>query len=391
VCRSVGCRAYDPAVPPSTLAYVTPEVLRWARESIGLELEEAAELMKAPATRLAAAESGEGRLTMRQAERAAKVYDRPLATLYLPSPPQEEPQEAQFRRLPGAPAPPWPPAMQVLARRIRERQDAAAELYDVLDEPPPWPEAVSRFAVDRHLLATVTRRELGVTFAEQTSWRDYQGYAPLRAWVDAVEALGVLVMQDGSLSVDDMRGFAAPDAAVPAIVVNTNDDPRARAFTVVHELGHLLLAALGEPTGPETEEWCDDFAGEVILPKHWLARELERLGTPEPLALVDELAVRFGITPYAAAVRLARTELLDRRIAGTVIEQIRDRAPRTRGSGGNYYRTMTTRLGPAFIRLVLGAAEANAVPLSNAAGLLGVKVNNFGRLRETVESRAVFE
>ena len=52
---------------------------------------------------------------------------------------------------------------------------------------------------------------------------------------------------------------------------------------------------------------------------------------------------------------------------------------------------MTTRLGPGFIRLVLGAAEANAVPLSNAAGLLGVKVNNFGRLRETIESRAAFE
>ncbi|HEX2105600.1 MAG TPA: hypothetical protein VHF51_18245 [Solirubrobacteraceae bacterium] len=38
-------------MPPSTLAYLTREVLRWARESIGLELEEAAELMKAPAAR----------------------------------------------------------------------------------------------------------------------------------------------------------------------------------------------------------------------------------------------------------------------------------------------------------------------------------------------------
>ena len=79
-------------------------------------------------------------------------------------------------------------------------------------------------------------------------------------------------MQDGNLSVEEMRGFAAPDDSVPAIVVNTNDDPRARAFTVVHELGHLLLAALGEPTGAETEAWCDDFAGEVILPRHWLER-----------------------------------------------------------------------------------------------------------------------
>jgi Zn-dependent peptidase ImmA (M78 family) len=281
--------------------------------------------------------------------------------------------------------------MQVLARRVRERQDAAAELYEVREEPPPWPDAVRRFLVDRHLLATMTRQELGVTFDEQTSWRDYQGYAPLRAWIDAVEALGILVMQDGSLSVDEMRGFAAPHPSVPAIVVNTNDDPRARAFTVVHELGHLLLAALGEATGRATEDWCDDFAGEVILPKHWLERELARLDRSDALAFVDEVALRFGITPLAAAVRLGRTGLFDRRIVGVVIERIRDRPARTRGKGGDYYRTMTTRLGPAFIRLVLGAAEANVVPLSNAAGLLGVKVNNFGRLRQVVESRAVFE
>ena len=159
----------------STPAYVTPQVLRWARESLGLELEEAATLIKAPAERLALAEAGEGHLTLRQAERAAKVYDRTLATLFLPDPPEEEPQDAQFRRLPGAPAPPWPPAMQVLARRVRARQDAAAELYDLLEESPPWLDAVSRFAVDRPLLATITRQELGVTFDEQTSWRDYQG------------------------------------------------------------------------------------------------------------------------------------------------------------------------------------------------------------------------
>jgi hypothetical protein len=68
----------------------------------------------------------------------------------------------------------------------------------------------ARLLVDRHLLATVVRQELGVTLDEQKSWRDYHGYAPLRAWVDAVESLGVLVMQDGSMAVEDLRGFAAP-------------------------------------------------------------------------------------------------------------------------------------------------------------------------------------
>ncbi|MGH3064228.1 MAG: ImmA/IrrE family metallo-endopeptidase [Gaiellaceae bacterium] len=96
------------------------------------------------------------------------------------------------------------------------------------------------------------RRLLGVALAEQKSWRDTSGYRPLREWVDATQALGAVVMQDGSLEVDDMRGFASP-GDVPAIVVNTNDDPRARAFTIVHQLGQLLRAHAGRPTGPTTE------------------------------------------------------------------------------------------------------------------------------------------
>ena len=124
------------ASPP---AHLEPSVLRWARESFGLSLEEAAAKVQTTPGRLALAEGGEGHLTMRQAERAAKTYERPLAALFAPEPPVEEPQEAQFRRLPGAPEPPWPSAMIGLARRVRERQEAAAELLELVDEEPAWP------------------------------------------------------------------------------------------------------------------------------------------------------------------------------------------------------------------------------------------------------------
>ncbi len=95
---------------------------------------------------------------------------------------------------------------------------------------------------------------------QQARWADPVGYTALRAWVDAVESQEALVMQDGGLPVDLVRGFASPHADVPVIVVNTNDDPRARAFTVIHEFGHLVLAATGATVGPETEPWCNQFA-----------------------------------------------------------------------------------------------------------------------------------
>ena len=105
----------------STLAHVTPDVLRWARESVGYELDDAAARIHVKPEKLKDAEEGGQKLTLRQAERAASVYERPLAVLFMPEPPTEDEQEAQFRRLPGTPTPPWPPEMNLLARRVRER------------------------------------------------------------------------------------------------------------------------------------------------------------------------------------------------------------------------------------------------------------------------------
>lgn len=369
---------------------MTPEVLRWARESVGYSAQEAASKLGIFTWQLEAAEDGIELLTLPQVEQAAELYDRPLAALFRPSPPHEEPPEAQFRRLPGAPEPPWPPEMHRLARRVRQRQAAADELYDLLDETPPWPETARQLSrVGHDDLATVARRRLGISVDEQASWQDSSGYAPLRAWVDAVEAQGVLVMQDGSMPLATMRGFASMHDSVPAVIVNTKDDPRARAFSIIHELGHLALAATGALVGSHTEAWCNEFAGDVLMPLDAL-REALVMSDGTDLELTGAVALRFGVTPLAAAVRIARAGLVGRDRASQLIAALRRRPRRERSPGGNYYRNKITWLGPAFARLVLEAADAQALTLSNAAGLLEAKVDHFQKLRETLDRRAEF-
>lgn len=374
----------------STRAVVTPSALRWARESVGYTIEEAAGRIGVRAERLEQAERGDHLLTMRQAEAAARAYDRPLAALFVPEPPQEEPVETQFRRLPGAPPPPWPPEMRLLTRRVRERQDAAVELYDLLEETPPWADVEIRYAEEPEELARSVRNRLGILLRDQRSWQDRSGYRPLREWVDAVEALGVLVMQDGALSVDRMRGFASTHERVPAIVVNTNDDPRARAFTVVHELGHLLRARAGRATGAGTESWCDDFAAGVLAPRDDFTRDFQTTARLRPLPeAVDGLALDYGVTPYAAAVRASRLRLAPEPELDAVIDEIRRRgegAVRT-SAGGDYYRTKITRLGPAFVELVFAALDTQALSHAVASGLLRAKVNHLPALRERLASR----
>lgn len=67
-----------------TRAYVTPAALRWARESIGFEIDEAANRVGVKPERLEQAERGEWQLTLRQAEEAARLYQRLFAALFVP-------------------------------------------------------------------------------------------------------------------------------------------------------------------------------------------------------------------------------------------------------------------------------------------------------------------
>lgn len=370
----------------SPLAQVNPAALRWARESLGFTLEDAAKRLHLKPRLLWLAEEGEDHLTMRQAEAAARLYERPVAALFLPDPPQEESPEAQFRRLPGAPEPPWPPEMRSLARRVQERQDEAVELLDILDEQPAWPRADIPLRDDPSEVAAHVRELVDLDLDEQRSWRDTSGYTPMRAWVDAVESLGVMVIQDGTLPIDLMRGFAAKHDTVPAVVVNTQDDARARAFTVMHELGHLILGNAGRPNSA-TEMWCNDFAGAVIAPPTDFAADFRNARRASFVETIDEVALRYGITPMAAAVRVARLRLASQDDVDQAIEEIRHRPYRQKGDGGNYYRTMIGRLSPSFIDLVFTALDSQAISYPAASGLLGVKVNNFETLRTYLDER----
>jgi len=367
---------------PKTYAHIVPAVLTWARESAGLDAEEAARKIAMPAPKLVRAEAGEVLLTLRQAEEAARVYQRPLAVLFLPRPPDEEAPEAQFRRLPGAPALPWSAEMRLLARRITERQEIADSIYDELDEAPPWLGFPVEYVASASALAAKTRHGLGVELSEQKSWRDRAGFLPLKSWRAAVEATGVLVMQDGSMPVTMMRGFAATHPRVPAIVLNTKDDPRARVFTLIHELGHLLRSRAAISTGPGDEKWCDEFASALLMPEASWRQDLAgaSFGNRDLVDVIDDIALMYGVTPAAALVRSARLELASRSEVARVRATLEKRGPKGSAGGGDHFTNVLSRVGPSFARLVFDGLDANAISAASASRLLGSRVDGFGEL-----------
>jgi Zn-dependent peptidase ImmA (M78 family) len=111
-------------------------------------------------------------------------------------------------------------------------------------------------------------------------------------------------------------------------------------------------------------------------------------GGRDLLALADEVALTFGVTPRAVAIRARRLELVSRAQLTELLRRLDARA--TSGAaagGGNYYWNRIAQLGPSFVRLVLTALDSQALTYPRASGLLGVKLNNFGTLRDYMTRR----
>lgn len=261
-------------------ANVRGHVLRWARESAGFDTTTVARRLKVKPGTLAVWEESGTSFSVVRLRQVANVYKRPIAALLLANPPAEPATPADFRTVPESERRPLSPRTILALRRARRVQRLARELASTMGH-------VARPEFDRISLsdapdvaAGAVRRALGITFDEQRSWKSAS--EALLRWSHAVEQRGVLVLQ-GSMAVEELRGVSFGDTEPPAILLNTKDAPTARCFSLFHELGHLLLASPGmcdllsagsNWTAPadhgkvrQIESFCNRFAGSVLVPE----------------------------------------------------------------------------------------------------------------------------
>jgi len=147
----------------------------------------------------------------------------------------------------------------------------------MIEEPTPWlawRERVAEASAQWHQVGAVMRWVAG-----ELAVACPRGVPATHRWA----ATGVTVR------LARMRGRGRCDLSeeAPIVQINRVDNRYAQHFTVAHEIGHLLLAALPTDRRPklshrEEEELCDDFARRVIVPPDELADALAgEMPTPE--------------------------------------------------------------------------------------------------------------
>lgn len=384
-------------MPATELAPVNPKVLAWARTEGGWSPEQVAKTLHVKPERVVAWEQGARKPTFRQIENLARFFHRPLSVFFQPAPPELPPLAAEYRRLPGVEVGAESPALRLAIRQMLNRRALALDLLQELGEGVRLFDLVAHLNESPSAVGARLRAALGVSVESQLAWaNEWQAW---REWREAAEAAGVLVFQFAKVTLEEARGLSLLDWPLPVVGINAKERlPEAKAFTLMHELVHLMLVRGHEEQPALTErrsaaEWsaverfAETAASHALVPEEALQQAVGPARATDQawgIAEVQRLARRFRITPLALATRLRESGFMSwQRYHEWRAEWAEYVAslPKRVGGFATPAEKAVGRAGRPFVKLVLEALDANRITSVDAARYLDLKFQHFDQLR----------
>jgi Zn-dependent peptidase ImmA (M78 family) len=338
-------------------------------------------------------------LTFNQLAKIAKYFGRGVL-FFLETGPIEANQlhTPDFRTFANQ-KPELSPKVKVLIERAEWQRAVFRSLREDLEndggtqfDPPAFPENNAREA------ARIAREWLGLHY-ENT----------FDAYRAAVEAHGILVFRSNGYSgkwqiarESPILGFGLYDPDFPLILVKKVETETRQTFTLMHELGHLLLQRtssiddehdLRSPEGHERD--ANRFAGFLLVPDEFLARIRDE-NRPTDVSRYDAwLAPQrnsWGVSGEVILRRLLDAGRLSRALYNAYRDwwQIQAENLVDEPGGTRQYRHREPKhiFGDTFVRTVLDALNAQHITLSKASNYLdGLKISDIHQLKDYYAGR----
>jgi len=369
---------------------INPERIAWCCADHGITTGDLASELGIAAASFERVMAGKDGMTFNQLRKVAEYFGRGVL-FFLEDGPVDEAQvhTPQFRTL-AHQKPELSAKLKALIERVEKQRDVYLSLREDLDDTDrPWFSPPDLPQQDPREAARISRQWLEL--ADENSFDTYR---------TAVEALGVLVFQSigyrGKWQIakeNPILGFTLYDLTCPVIVIKKQPWESQQSFTLMHELGHLLLHKASsiddEHDLQSPKVWERDanaFAGYLLVPDAFLAsiRDSER---PEEVSQYDQW-LELPRWAWGVSGEVILRRLLD---AGrlpqsqyTAYRQWRTQSAIPQKYGGNrMYRHREPKhvFGDTFVRTVLDALNARHITLAKASSYLdSLKIKDLHRL-----------
>lgn len=372
-------------------AEVNPAIIKWARESAGWSIDEIAKKLKTSRENYQNIESGKKQPTFRQLELLANYFMRPVATFFLPNPPEELSIASSFRILPKSESE-FSKDLRLAIRKARYYQSISNELMRDLGQDPKPKIKTSTLEDNPQEFAREEREKMGISLDEQFNWKN--AYKAFNVWRAAIESRNILVFQF-KFPLKDARGFSLMDQDPPVIVINPSDNILARIFTLFHEYAHIILGIAeiySEEiiTNVNIENWCNIFASEFLVPEKALKEDEDfqifiqsRRLNPE---ILQNLSKKFKVSRKAILTRLKTLNLIgqeDYKRESTSLEQEQSSFPQ-KGGFINPAQKCVQEKGKQFIHYVLEAKERKIITTQDVIEYLSIKLKHLDKVQKLI-------
>ncbi len=381
-------------------AIVKSKMLVWTRETAGLNIEIAAKKLGTSTARISAWEDDktEDRPTIKQLQKMAEIYKRPLGVFYLQQIPPTFKVLSDYRKPIGSQPRHYSPELMLEQRLINQRREQALELANYLEIKPTVFRLDADLDDDPEAIGARIRSYLQVSPEEQIGWSNNR--IAFNAWREKVEEIGVLIFQISRVSSHELSGLAISYKVYPVIAINRKDTSfQRRSFTLFHEFAHLMLRKSGiseldiDTTHPAEEQrvevWCNAVAAAVLIPREsFLSDEIvqRRLIDDWSDQQIELIARKFSVSREAVVRRLNGFHLASDTFYRTKQQQYANEWQKSqdRKKVGhkpqsfmkNPTQDVFSELGRPFVHLVLNTFYSHFITLSDVSSYLGVRVRH---------------
>ena len=311
-------------------AYVNHEMLVWARSTTPFETtKDVQEKTNIAASKIDAWETGEEYPSITEAKKLANLYKLPFASFFLSVVPEKEPRPYTDRRTRKGTI--YRETSYELWSEIGRIIGNREKMMELVDEEDDFFESIPKFEESMGVeeLGNAIREYIGVKlpFKNKSAYNQKS----FNFYRSVLESKGILVSQVSGVSIDEMKGISIFYDEYPIIAINNKDYERAKTFSLIHELAHIIRRSSSlclidfDERNDDEEKLCDRIAAEVLMPKDSFTEiaklEINHLGEWDDESLTS-VADRFGVSVFAVIRRLFETGFIDRNYYISLYDEI---------------------------------------------------------------------
>ena len=371
---------------------INPALLKWARETIGLSVEMAAKKINVDSDVLKKWDEGIIETPTKKIKKLSEVYKRPTTVFLMNNIPDENISK-KFRQLLYSNINSFSTPTLMAIRKAIRIQTLAKDILETNDNN--FIKEISKLKlIDSYeKISEKLIESLGLN--EDIISKPKNVFEQLNMWKNSIEAKGIYILEVG-FPVSEAKGFAIYDKKVPVIVLNTNDYPHSRIFTLLHELSHFIYgedaiddeySLMNFSTDDKLEIKCNYLAGSILVPSLYLKNKITFLNLNiknDINTTLEVLARIFNVSQQVILRRIFISDYLNKDQFNSIDSDLRESFLHSefkeRKKGGNFYVKFMKNNSRSFIYDVLEAYRINKISHYNVMDYLNIKSTTLASL-----------